>query len=81
MKCPRCGAEMTRDSHRKYDAMMCYECGYMEGRNLGGDIQSRPITNFERLRSMSFNEAVPFMAAGLGLDAAKLRAWLERSAK
>ena len=79
MKCPRCGKEMTLDSHRKYDVMMCYECGYMEGRDLGGDIQSRPITNFERLRRMNFNETVPFMAAGLGLDEAVLRAWLERT--
>ena len=34
MKCPRCGAEMVLDNHRKYEAWMCYECGYMEGRNL-----------------------------------------------
>ena len=32
MKCPRCGSEMTLDSHRKYSAYMCYECGYIEGR-------------------------------------------------
>ena len=81
MKCPRCGKEMVVDSHRKYDAMMCYECGYMEGRNLGDDLQSRSITNFERLRRMSFNETVSFMAARLGLDEAKLSAWLERSAE
>ena len=77
MKCPRCGKEMVVDSHRKYDALMCYECGYMEGRNLGGDLQNRPITNFERLRSMSFNETVSFMAAELGLDETKLSAWLD----
>lgn len=78
MKCPRCGREMTQDSHRKYDVMMCYECGYMEGRSLGENLHASPITNFERLRKMSFNETVSFMAAGLQLDERKLSAWLER---
>ena len=32
MKCPRCGHEMTLDTHRKYALNMCYECGYIEGR-------------------------------------------------
>lgn len=79
MKCPRCGAEMHTDSHRKYDAMMCYECGYMEGRNLGDDIQTTRITNFERLRSMNFNETVSFLAKGLKMDEARLSAWLDSS--
>ena len=30
MKCPRCGSEMTLDTHRKYPVNMCYECGYNE---------------------------------------------------
>lgn len=77
MKCPRCGAEMQMDSHRKYDVMMCYECGYMEGRNLGDDIQARRITNFERLRAMNLNEAVSFLSKGLALPEEKLSAWLE----
>ena len=34
MKCPRCGSEMTLDSHRKIPLNMCYECGYIEGRTL-----------------------------------------------
>lgn len=80
MKCPRCGQEMTPDSHRKYDAMMCYSCGYMEGRDLGGDIQTRSITNFERLRRMSFNETVAFLGAAFALDENRLSAWLEHMA-
>ena len=80
MKCPRCGREMTQDSHRKYDVMMCYECGYMEGRSLGEKLQTPSFTNYERLRRMSFNEAIPFLAAGLHLDERRLSAWLERVA-
>ena len=79
MKCPRCGAEMVIDTHRKYDAMMCYECGYMEGRNLGENIQERKITNYERLRAMNFNEAVTFISKGLGLKETTVSAWLDAS--
>ncbi len=81
MKCPRCGAEMVLDNHRKYEAMMCYECGYMEGRNLGANIQEPKITNFERLRSMSFNEATVFLSKGLGLTMEQVSAWLDSSSK
>lgn len=77
MKCPRCGCEMTLDGHRKYDVMMCYECGYMEGRNLGENIQQRTITNYERLRKMSFNETVAFLSSRLGLNETKVSSWLE----
>ena len=77
MKCPRCGSEMQLDSHRKYEVMMCYQCGYMEGRNLGDNIQDRKITNYERLRTMNFNETVSFLSKGLGLKEDKLSAWLE----
>ncbi|MBR3294049.1 MAG: hypothetical protein IKI69_06470 [Oscillospiraceae bacterium] len=76
MQCPRCGAKMELDSHRKYDVMMCYECGYMEGRNLGENIQEPKISNFERLRAMSFNEAVVFLSKGCGIAEDKLAAWL-----
>ncbi len=34
MKCPNCGKEMVLDGHRKIDLMMCYNCGYIEGRRL-----------------------------------------------
>ena len=71
---------MTLDSHRKYDVMMCYECGYMEGRNLGDNIQKSSITNYERLCKMSFNETVAFLCSRLGLNETKVSAWLEDNA-
>lgn len=70
---------MTKDNHRKYDLMMCYECGYMEGRNMGENpIHNRVVTNYERLNDMNFNEAVAFMADGLGLDENTISAWFEK---
>ena len=79
MKFPRCGHEMTKDNHRKYDLMMCYECGYMEGRNMeDSSVHGRVVTNYERLNGMNFNEAVAFMANGLGLDENKISAWFEK---
>lgn len=81
MKCPRCGSEMYVDSHRKYDLHMCYECGYMEGRNYGsGPIGTkRQLTNFERLRSMNENEAIAFISAGMGVEDAVIRSWMSKS--
>ena len=79
MKCPRCGHEMTKDNHRKYDMMMCYECGYMEGRSVDGPtVHDRVVTNYERLNGMNFNEAVAFMAGGLGLDENTISSWFEK---
>ena len=79
MKCPRCGHEMTKDNHRKYDLMMCYECGYMEGRNMGENpIHNRVVTNYERLNGMNFNEAVAFMACGRGGVENTISAWFEK---
>ena len=34
MKCPKCGADMVVDNHRRYPIEMCYQCGYMEGQNI-----------------------------------------------
>ena len=34
MKCPKCGADMVTDNHRRYPVEMCYYCGYMEGQNI-----------------------------------------------
>ena len=76
MKCPRCGSEMTLDSHRKYPLQMCYNCGYMEGRNMGPDA-SGP-TNFAKMKSLNFNETVAFLAAGMGLDEKEVAAWLDK---
>ena len=65
MKCPRCGHEMTLDTHRKYALNMCYECGYIEGRLNA------------RLRAMNFNEAVAFISGGLDIEESKVADWLD----
>lgn len=76
MKCPRCGNEMTVDSHRRYPVAMCYECGYIEGQNV------EPIkagkTNYERLKALNFNETTAFISAGLGVDHETVENWLNK---
>ena len=74
MQCPRCGSDMTLDTHRRYPLEMCYHCGYIEGRRVesAGD-----ASNFAHLRSLDFNEAVVFLSDGLGLDPVKLADWLD----
>ena len=67
---------MTIDTHRKYAVEMCYECGYIEGRS--NDVKPG-ITNFERLKALNFNELTAFISAGLGVDANKVSAWLDKS--
>ena len=69
MKCPRCGHEMTLDTHRKYALNMCYECGYIEGRLI--DPEKKGETNFERLKKLNFNEMLAFLSKGLGMDEEK----------
>lgn len=76
MKCPRCGKEMTFDEHRKYPIMMCYDCGYVEGRNIGQTDKGK-VTNFEHLKTLNFNELTAFLAAGLGLSEEKVADWLD----
>ncbi len=80
MKCPRCGSEMTIDSHRKYPAPMCYECGYIEGRNLEV-ISGRGLTNFQRLQKMSFNEMVAYLNAYVDIGEDKISKWLMKPSK
>lgn len=75
MKCPRCGNEMTLDSHRKISLQMCYNCGYIEGRDVGSIPQGK--TNFEHLKTLNFNEMAAFLAGGLGLDEEKVSGWLD----
>ena len=41
-------------------------------------IHNRVVTNYERLNGMNFNEAVAFMADGLGLDENTISAWFEK---
>lgn len=79
MKCPRCGAEMAIDEHRKYALNMCYECGYMDGRDLG-EIEKKP-TNFERLKTLGINETAAFISEGIGIGCETVLAWLSEEAK
>lgn len=79
MKCPRCGSEMTVDAHRKIPLNMCYECGYIEGRNFASDEYSIDReTNYSHMKSLNFNEQVAFLATGLGIDETELRVFLEK---
>ncbi len=73
MKCPRCGSEMTLDSHRKIPLNMCYNCGYIEGRAVD---ELKGKTNYERMRSLNMNEMAAFVASGLGLEEEKVAEWL-----
>lgn len=81
MKCPRCGHEMVLDGHRKIDLFMCYDCGYIEGRNTGDDPAKPRTTNYERLRGLNLNETVAFMSKGLGIDESRLAAWMDSPAR
>ena len=69
MKCPRCGHEMTLDTHRKYALNMCYECGYIEGRLIDPE------------KKLNFNEMLAFLSKGLGMDEEKLADWLDDEVK
>ena len=75
MKCPRCGSEMTLDSHRKIPLMMCYECGYIEGRNVGETAAGK--SNYARLQTLNLNETAAFIASGLGLEPEAVADWLD----
>ncbi len=77
MKCPRCGQEMTLDGHRKIDLYMCYNCGYIEGRNMGAEVFTPSASNFSRLHGLNLNETASFLAKGLGLDENRVAAWLD----
>ena len=74
MKCPRCGSEMSLDSHRRIPLNMCYNCGYIEGRAVE-DVEG--LTNYERMKSLNLNEMAAFLAAGFGLEEAKVADWLD----
>ena len=74
MKCPRCGSEMTLDSHRRIPLNMCYNCGYIEGRAVE-DV--RGLTNYERLKSLNINEMAAFLAESLGVEESKVAEWLD----
>ena len=74
MKCPRCGSEMSLDSHRKIPLNMCYNCGYIEGRSVEA---IKGLTNYERMKSLNLNEMAAFLASGLGLEELKVADWLD----
>ena len=67
---------MTLDSHRKYAVHMGYECGYIEGRT--NDVKPG-VKNYERIRSLNYNELTAFSSTGLGVDPDKVHAWLGKT--
>ena len=74
MKCPCCGQEMVLDGHRKIDLMMCYNCGYIEGRRI--EQPARRVTNFEHLLKLDLNESTAFNSEGLGLPENQVASWM-----
>lgn len=75
MKCPRCGSEMNNDSHRRMSMNMCYNCGFIEGRNYEEECDG--ISNFAHMKTLNLNELAAFMAHGLGLEVEVLVHWLQ----
>ena len=80
MLCPRCGSEMTIDSHRKIPLNMCYNCGYIEGRSLENSGQPHK-TNYAHLKALNLEETAVFLTkglskAGIQIDEKKVAAWL-----
>lgn len=76
MKCPRCGHEMTLDTHRKIPMQMCYDCGYIEGRSVDDTVSTDERTKFGHLKSLGFNETVAFLSQGLGISEEALEEYL-----
>ena len=79
MKCPRCGHDMTIDNHRKIPLQMCYDCGYIEGRNVL--VEQGAVTNFAHSKSLDINEMASFLATGLGIDREEVILWLKAECK
>lgn len=75
MKCPRCGNDMIIDNHRKIPLKMCYECGYIEGRNVL--IEQGAVTNFAHSKSLDINEMASFLSVGLELEREDVILWLQ----
>ncbi len=70
-------ASMMACQKAPVDMLMCYDCGYIEGRNTGDTGAVKASTNYERLRGLNFNETVAFIAQGLGLDEERLATWMD----
>ena len=81
MKCPRCGHEMTVDSHRKIPLQMCYECGYIEGRSEDSNFSAEKETNFLHLKKLNFNETVAFLSQNFAISEEALDIFLEEEYK
>ncbi len=75
MKCPQCGSEMELYSHRKIPLQMCYNCGYMEGRDMGPKPDNS--SNFAHMKALNFNEMVIFLSTGLKLNPDEVADWLD----
>jgi len=78
MKCPKCGADMVVDNHRRYPIEMCYYCGYMEGQNIEID-NSMKITVIQSFARMNCDSMAEFLsqcdfAGGTQED---IRKWLD----
>jgi len=78
--CPRCGAAMQHDSHRRMDVMMCYLCGYVDDGSLAKKaerpVEHEKVNNFRHLAKLNPNEAAMFLAKGLKLDPYEVQEWL-----
>ena len=79
MKCPRCGRELIEDSHRKIPLLMCYDCGYIEGRSSDADLSG--MRNYARMQSLNLNEMASFLSDGLGVELDVVAKWLESPAE
>ncbi len=79
MKCPRCGCEMEMDTHRKYALPMCYNCGYMEGRDLGESMSHQ--SNYEHMKTLNMNEMAAFLSVKLDTTEDEVMAWLSEPCK
>lgn len=75
MKCPRCGHDMTIDNHRKIPFQMCYDCGYIESRNVS--VAQGGLSNFAHSKTLNINELASFLAGGLNLDSEQVFLWLQ----
>ena len=74
MKCPKCGADMHVDEHRRYALNMCYECGYIEGRMNDAVVGE---TNYKHMQKLSPTETASFLSKGLNVDLKIVNAFLD----
>ena len=82
MKCPKCGADMVVDNHRRYPIEMCYQCGYMEGQNIEIDNSMR-ITVIQTINRMNEDELALFLTQCdfVGSTQKEVRKWLDQPLK